>query len=193
LKAHFFMGGSNGWSDEIGLDCPDDYISLPLKTKAMLTWFLEAGPSHMFLCDNDTFISSSRFANINYRDFDYAGTFSLWPQGSQVGKTFRYNDGRNNIHENCYSWASGGYGYFVSKKAAEIIIETEPCSWAEDLSVGQALGPHIVSGFIKAHDFTPYPGVVTWHFQKNVKPFETSDIYNAFAAGQPSGPEWAPR
>jgi hypothetical protein len=165
---YFFMGaGSNPIAiDEVSVDAPDDYRSLPFKTKAMLNWFLLRDWTHMFLCDNDTYINIAEFQKIDYQNYDYSGYFGYWPVGKKMGDTFRYDDGQGNIHDPCHAWASGGFGYFVSRKAAELIVATEPCSWAEDLWVGQALGPHIQSGAIKGHALQNYAGTSVWHIAK---------------------------
>jgi len=192
VPVRFFVG--NGLyegvqEDEIVLDCPDDYKSLPFKTKKMLSWLLGTDATHMFLCDNDTYVYEPEFQKLNYEPYDYAGKISLWPAGVQVGKTFRYNDGLGTTHDPCWPWASGGYGYFISKKAAEAVVETEPCSWAEDLWVGQALGPLNQTGQISIKDI-PYHNVATWHFNKTTGPFTVDKIYTAFRNGKPSGREW---
>jgi hypothetical protein len=162
VTLRFFMGGLTGTTkeDEIELDCPDDYRSLPNKTRAITRWFLDSQiDSHIFLCDNDTHITPG-FLELDYPNYDYAGRFNYWPTGAKMGTTFRYNDGQGNVHDPCHAWASGGFGYFLSRKAAKIVTEMIPVSWAEDLSVGQVLGPKIRSGEIVGHEFN-YDCV--WH------------------------------
>jgi hypothetical protein len=189
----FFTGNGtyeNLKPDEVVLDAPDDYKSLPRKTKKMMSWFLDAPQTHMFLCDNDTFIYEPEFLKLDYEPYDYAGKISLWPKGATVGTTFHYNDGLGNTYDPCWPWASGGYGYFVSKKAAEAVVETEPCSWAEDLWVGQVLGPLNQAGQMSIKD-APYHNLATYHFNKATGPFTVDKIYQAFKNGKPSGREWS--
>lgn len=176
----FFMGGDTTTAKpdevELGMFCPDDYRGLPYKTRAILSWFsLPEGASHIYLCDNDTFLGSG-FFNLNFEPYDYAGRFNYWPSGAKMGTTFRYNDGQGNVHDPCHAWASGGFGYFLSRKAAQIVAENEPTSWAEDLWVGQVLGPKIQSGEIKGCEFN-YDCV--WHIPKAPhKPFTVQRIYD---------------
>jgi hypothetical protein len=186
---YFFMGGESGGVDEIGLDCPDGYWELPYKTKAILQWFLKTEASHIFLCDCDTFVLPSTFG-LGYEAVDYAGKISYWPVGAQMGATFRYNDGRGNVIDPCHAWASGGYGYFLSRKAAEAVIPVTPLSWAEDLFVGQVMGPLLKSGDIQAKDLD-LRNKHTWHFNKAVGYGPTPDkIREAHSNGKPSGREW---
>jgi hypothetical protein len=151
----FFVGGFSGHVDPdvIELGCADDYRSLPYKTKEIANWFLRFGNySHIFLCDNDTFLDE-RFFELYFHNYDYAGRFNYWPTGAKIGTTFRYEDGQGNTIDPCHAWASGGFGYFLSRKAAAFVATMNPVSWAEDLSVGQVLGPKIQSGEIVGHEF----------------------------------------
>jgi hypothetical protein len=158
----------------------------------MLLWFLDAEYSHIFLCDNDTFLIPDLFLKLNWQGYDYSGKFGYWPTGSKMGTTFRYNDGQGNTIDPCHAWASGGFGYCLSKKAAQIVVDTEPMSWAEDLYVGQSLGPKIISGEISGYDPDHY-STSSFHFQKHIKPFEVEDIYEAYRNGKPSGAKWGLR
>src|SRR5579859_8051598 len=50
----------NPKSDEVILDCPDDYHSLPLKTRAICKWAMDRKIDHLFLCDNDTYVNPKK-------------------------------------------------------------------------------------------------------------------------------------
>lgn len=133
----FFVGGSypeDLKDDEIWLNVPDGYQELSLKTKAICGWAVEYGYDFLFKCDCDTSIAPKRFRTFTYQDFDYAGRFYGGPPGT------------------LYTAAGGGAGYFLSRKACEIVRDYEyPVSASEDQMVGDALHPHIVSREIKAH------------------------------------------
>ncbi|VVB52929.1 Galactosyltransferase [uncultured archaeon] len=178
-------------TDEVLLNCKDDYESLPYKTKAMLEWFLNCTTEQfIFLCDNDTYVNYRKLSELPYAKYDYSGKSSLWPPNSKLGVTFQYKDGRGNTIENCHPWASGGYGYFLSRKAAEIIVTSgEPTSWAEDLWVGQVLGPRMD---ILKYDYPEYHNNVTWHWWKpvggKITPYELLEVYRN--GGVPQGKKW---
>ena len=60
-----------------------------------------------------------------------------------------------------FAWMSGGHGYFVSRKAAEYVVNSTPNIWAEDVFVGQVLGPLHKEGLIKIQNIEPN---ITLHF-----------------------------
>ncbi len=159
----FFTGAScqKREPDEIGLDCPDDYNNLPKKTQSICLWAASKTYSHIFLCDTDTFVIPNKLLACGFENFDYTGKIDR-----TLGETFPYmtvsRDGVIEKHAKVYPWASGGYGYFLSKKAANIIAYTTPIGWAEDFLVGQTLGPLYNSGEITMLN-TP-GNEYSWHF-----------------------------
>ncbi len=108
----------------LALPCPDDYASLPLRTMWFCRWatqysVLSTQYDYLFKCDDDTYISLPRLLAFDPTGRDYIG--AEWRPG--VG------------------YASGGAGYFLSRKAAAIVaerLESYPTG-AEDLLVGQVL------------------------------------------------------
>jgi hypothetical protein len=143
----FFVGGkaTPQQLDEVHVDCLDDYMSLPYKVKEICRWFIKQPVDHIFLCDNDTYVFSNKFMQCRFENYDYTGRFLFQPD-----KVIRYNaktpTKQDEIHERCYSFAAGGDGYFLSKKAAAAVASGDLVSWAEDLCVGQILGPEIAKG-----------------------------------------------
>jgi hypothetical protein len=165
-ELRFFVGGdipADAFEpDEQRLDCPDDYDSLPHKTRAICDYFLGSEKKTLFLCDTDTFLIPERLVATEHTRYDYSGRFgTIHP----IGTTFEYNDGRG-IVANCHPYASGGIGYFLSRRAAFLVAEAEPSHWAEDLWVGQVLGPHIQTGEISAGDLFEFECNVSWHFPR---------------------------
>jgi hypothetical protein len=132
-------------ADEIVVDAPDDYMSLPKKTQEICRWALGQDLTHIFLCDNDTIVNAEDFMAVPYYQYDYSGHFCRTP----INRQFDYKD-RFGEYPNCYPWCSGGVGYFLSQKACKKIANTDPQVWAEDVYVGQALGPDINIGALKA-------------------------------------------
>lgn len=152
----FFMGHGNTMpqADEVILDCPDDYMSLPHKTRAILRWSLAQGYDFIFLCDTDTFCMPERLLASGFENYDLTGLFNgkigvprategdagPWQPADQSNGATRY-----------WAWISGGNGYWLSCRAAQIVLDwVGTGDWAEDRSIGQALGPHFQSGQLKA-------------------------------------------
>jgi hypothetical protein len=166
-----FFVGVYGWParnamgyDEVGLACPDDYDSLPFKTKAICNWFVHYTTcSHIFLCDTDTFIIPSKLLTCGYENYDLLGYIQR-----PFTDVFRYTavgrEGRTEIQEYCRPWPSGGLGYFLSRRAAQLVADSKPTSWAEDLWIGQLLSPRIAAGEMTGLDHKNFAGVISWHF-----------------------------
>lgn len=159
----FFVGGKQDFvlSDESAVDCEDDYDSLPYKTREICRWFLKTANEFVFLCDTDTFIIPNRLVSSGYVQYDYSGRFgTVHP----IGTTFEYHDGRQLL--TCHPWASGGIGYFLSRKAAQVVASSEPRHWAEDFCTGQLMGPLIQTGEIKAGDLFEFECNISWHWPR---------------------------
>jgi hypothetical protein len=164
----FFVGQKVGtpwrWGgllDTIYLDVKDDYNSLPQKTKRILQWSFGRDYDFIFLCDVDTFLIPYKLFQTDFQKFDYSGRFGSSPK---IGSTFHFKDGRGIHHFHCHPWASGGFGYALSRKAAEIVIRTESGMWAEDMMVGNCLGPEIQSGNVTASDLMRFENEASWHY-----------------------------
>lgn len=104
--------------DEVFLDVPDGYGSLPQKTVAVCRWAIEHGYSFIFKCDDDTYVFPDRLlVELMENPIEYAG--------------FR--------HANV---CSGGPGYWLSERAARIVAEQGSNNgdvWAEDVWVSRVL------------------------------------------------------
>ena len=101
------------------LPCPDDYPSLPQRTLHFCRWALQQSDwDYLFKADDDTYVSIPRLLAYDQAGRDYIG--SEWKPGA--------------------GYASGGSGYFLSRKAAGIVAEklTVPTG-AEDMEVGKVL------------------------------------------------------
>ena len=154
--------------DEVMLDCGDEYIDLPFKTREICRWLTGKVFDFGFLCDTDTYIFIPWFLDSGYERWDYLGEMPY-----AVGKIHsRYKtdpgpDGKIEHRERCYTWASGGVGYFLSKKAVTAVANEFPDSWAEDLWVGQVVMPLVHAGEMFAmntreNNFTKTK--FSWHF-----------------------------
>jgi hypothetical protein len=99
--------------------CPDDYLSVIHKTRAFVRWATENIEfEYLFKCDDDTYVYRDRFVTYDQGGADYIGT--------PVRREF----------------ASGGAGYFLSARAAEMVAEGDFGPKAEDRLVGELLFDH---------------------------------------------------
>ncbi len=89
--------------DEVVLPVPDDYASLPLKTRGLCKWAYERGYSAVFKIDDDTFIAPDR---LTVPSDDYTGHLRINPP-----------------HNNGVDYARGGTGYWLSRRALKTIVE----------------------------------------------------------------------
>jgi len=134
-----FLRGDPGLSkpelrgDELWLPCPDDYASLPQKTRGFCRWALaNAQFEYLFKCDDDTYVCLDRLLQVP-SGLDYCG----WKLGRR-------------------SYASGGAGYLLSRRAAEVVArDVVEQTGPEDRLVGQHLHR---TGIALVHDprFRPW-------------------------------------
>lgn len=131
--------------DEVKLDCADDYESLPHKTKAICKWMLERDYGFIFLCDTDTYVRPDRLLASGFEQYDFMGSFN-----GPIGVP-------NAMQEKYWAWCSGGNGYWLSRRAAELVADAQSDGdWAEDRITGQILGPYIHRGELKAFSHDGY-------------------------------------
>ncbi len=103
--------------DEVIVHAPDDYIYHTWKTKAYLRWALERDFEHIFNAAGDTYIDLSRLMQSGFSGHDYVGR--------------KYGP-----------FAVGGSGYWLSRKAAQHLVEKEANDWATDRWIGFRLLDH---------------------------------------------------
>jgi hypothetical protein len=149
IDVRFFVGAEATpyQSDEVHVKSADDYNALPYKTREICRWANGKMLDYVFLCDTDTFLIPKKMLECGFDKYDYVGKIDKTP-----GVPFPYvavgREGQQEHHSRCYSWCSGGYGYFLSRKAFQEVAFEHPMSYAEDLWVGQVLGPMIAQGEI---------------------------------------------
>jgi len=140
--------------DEIGLAVQDDYDNLPMKTREICLWANGKTYPQIFLCDTDTFLVPRLMLQSGYERADYTGRFNGNTLTPLTGYRTVSRSGGSVTYPTCYPWASGGYGYFLSRRSFTEVAYTVPKTWAEDFYVGQTLGPLAKSGEIQILDTT---------------------------------------
>ncbi len=135
----FFVGGEMPTRlepDEVWLNVPDDYLSLPKKTREIMYLATSLDYDHIMKVDCDTVVLEQEFRKFDYQKYDYSGFF--WSLIDAPGS------------------AASGFCYILSRKAAEIVAKfdykdaREVSQWAEDQMVGDALRQGIADKTIKA-------------------------------------------
>lgn len=135
IDIRFFFGrGANRppKEDEVFLDCADDYKGLPEKVRAMCRWAYENGYDYVFKVDDDTYIVPSRLVTAVPVGHDWVGRYQAPIKGDLYP----------------YGFCSGGAGYWLSRRAVEILInaQLDDPHFAEDRWVSNTLGKHGIIG-----------------------------------------------
>jgi hypothetical protein len=125
----FFHGRSALPKDDvIVVNCDDGMNDLTHKTQGKLRWAVEHGYDFVFCCFPDTYACVERLVACGFENHDYVGTFYCHPGG--------------------IPYCQGGAGYFLSRRAAEIVAAANlPHYIAEDCIVGDTLFRHNVRRF----------------------------------------------
>ena len=177
-KLKFFMGnaGAGPFEDEIflGIDVDDSYEALSVKTQAICRWALEHGFSYVFKCDTDTLINAERLLFSGFGNYDYFG-------GENADVNIPgFPPGR-------IEFCSGGAGYWLSKKALDIVSKTgKILTSAEDVFVADALLKHgIKPAFHPGYRWRPGAAIdkdmVTLHLSSALqKAYAPSQMYEAY-------------
>ena len=114
----FLLGGASSTyvsGDVLHCSVPDDYPSLPQKTRCFCQWALHHYDfDYLFKCDDDTYVHVERLIRWRLRS-DYIG--------HDLG-----------------GFASGGAGYYLSRRAAELVAnQLTMTEGPEDVLVGEVM------------------------------------------------------
>jgi hypothetical protein len=121
------------WADSVNNPCdivfftgeilgvPDSYEDLPIKVQAICKWALDRNYDFMLKVDSDTFVWVDRILGSGFEQHEYSG----------------YCNPKVAAKDN---YASGGAGYWLSKRAMQIVAEASLTSdTCEDRWVGRVL------------------------------------------------------
>lgn len=137
--------------DEVFLECPDGYGSLPMKTVGVCKYAADNGYKVVFKCDTDTYVNVEKLLiEILQNNFDYAGY----------------------LHGGV---CSGGPGYLLSNYACRIVATQGNCPkhWAEDVHVAETLKAANIRGLMLPNH---RPGFSAHFFFGDGKVFDPSKI-----------------
>ena len=120
----FFYGrGAKKRDDVVVVDAAaDGYYDLTTKTKEKIKWALFQGYDYMFACFTDTYAAPERLLSSGFEKSDY------------FGDVYCHADGK--------PYCQGGQGYFLSRRAMELLND-DPTNYPnEDCWVGDVLYKH---------------------------------------------------
>lgn len=153
----FFHGrGATPKDDVVIVNCDDGYFDLTSKTKLKVKLALEKGYDYVFMCFPDTYACAERLLCSGFEQYDYYGDVFCHPGGNP--------------------YCQGGPGYFLNRKAMQV-IDADPSNYPnEDCWVGNVLcKPYISRGDSKNFAYCG-PG-----------PLKTNTIISNHLSTQPGG------
>jgi SAM-dependent methyltransferase len=133
------VAGYTPQEDEIMVSCPDGYHYMSYKRKESLRWALEHGYDYIFCLSNDVYARPERLSSSGFQHYDYHGMFC--GNSGFVGTDCHIPE----------SYIFGG-GYWLSAKAAKIIVNSKVTYWCEDWWIGMALSQSVKRGEIIRND-----------------------------------------
>lgn len=117
-------------SDEVFLSCPDDYKSLPAKTREICRWALQRDYDFLYRTDDDTFVYVDRLLRSGFEKHDYSGYCLPYPQHLEK---YRYH---------------GAPGFWLSRRAMQVVAESDYLTeYADDLWIGSELYQQGIKAF----------------------------------------------
>jgi hypothetical protein len=117
---------------ELGLD-PNSPTVRPWRTKLMCKYALENGYDYIFRTDSDAYVWVNRLLASGFEQHDYMGWCLDYPKHLEKERGLRT--------------AHGGIGFFLSRRAMEIVANTEPWKQEDgiywgDIWTGEVLWKH---------------------------------------------------
>lgn len=145
--------------DVVVLESPESYIHLIERAQELYTWAHQRGYDHVFKCYPDTLVDVDKLMSSGFEQYDYFGHWLTAP-GTPRG------DGTVNQ----YGCLGGGEGYWLSKRACELIIKAIPCidPIGEDTWVGEVMGRN----GIEMIDHVGYGEGITLHGSARQNPID---------------------
>jgi hypothetical protein len=178
----FFIPKSGSYTplaDEVFLDVSAEYEKICIEVVEMLKWGVEHGYDYIMMASTDSYVIPKKVLACGFEKYDYAGD---WAFGEQVpfgevnpipmNCTFK-TEGGYAVDRNLYNWCGCGPVRVLSRKAAAIVApcrkEAEFWHSADDIMIGQILGPRIKSGEILPYRIPDYGAKMVWHYKHTEK------------------------
>jgi hypothetical protein len=122
--------------DVVALDCPDGYMFLPEKVRAIARWAVDKEYSHVMKCDDDTVLMPEGLLGSEYEKYDYVGRANR-PPVPEVP-----------------CWVPMGFNYWMSKRALKLLVDEPLFENSNDDEKWVAMMLH--KGGIDLHDDVRY-------------------------------------
>jgi hypothetical protein len=162
--------------DEVLLSVPYDFKHLPFKVREIFRWAYEREYDYIFKCDTDTYVDIPRLLNSGFENFDYIGT------------PFYINEEQ---------YASGGAGYWISKRGYSLLLNSPIQIPWDDIWAGQELRKHGITMQVDTrynvcmpHNFLAGPrpdnNSITSHLGFSPEPFNKDDMFLAHSLRFPN-------
>lgn len=138
-----------------------------LLVKEILQWSFEREYDFTFLCENDTFCIPQKLMNSGFEKYDFSGYFINGGDKYPWPEDFPFHPPHDSIilGGEKYTWPEPGIGYFLSKKAAQVLINAPQNHFSMGMYAGQALGPHIEKGEITSMHLPNFINNISWHYR----------------------------
>jgi hypothetical protein len=149
----------NAGPDEVALHVPDDYVHLSYKLREQCRWATARNFDYAFICASDTYVDLPRLLSCGFEKYEYSG---YWGHG------WNYDAGG--------SYAAGGRGFWLNRRALSVVANAAITHWAADLWVGKVLN----ESEIRLHEdarYNDYPRI----------PLKENDLITSHLFGESVG------
>lgn len=145
--------------DVVVLNSPESYLNLIERAQELYYWAWSRGYDYVFKCYPDTWVDVKQLLHSGFEKHDFFGHWLTAPNTPCGDGTV-----------NQYGCLGGGEGYWLSRRACELVIKAKPCvdPIGEDTWVGQIMGEN----GIQMVDHTGYGEGVTLHGSVRHRPID---------------------
>lgn len=154
LMPHQFILGEGNFetfADELTVAANDGYFYHPFKQRLGYAWALRNGFDGVFICYTDTYLNIPAFLASSH-DADY------------IGRKVEHGP----------QYASGGCGYFLSKRAMDVLVRCFDCQpgYGDELD-----GAQLLAAGIKLEHNDAYGSTLSAHLGTATDAFDPEDMY----------------
>jgi hypothetical protein len=149
------------WHAEPGCTCVEYWQVL---YRGILDWSIRNGYDYTYLAENDTFLIPRKLMKIGFENYDFSG-WMMYLKADQPD----------------HFYVEPGAGYFLSKRAAEIVLRPAPDHRHFDALVCDTLRPLAERGEATIKHLDHFWNEVAWHYR--AQKIETPVIGHGYPAG----------